>query len=196
MFKAITVTTCALLLSMVCLSTDVAVADSSNGVNSVGDQLPIGAGGSTVLTLTGSTKSSVFAGSVSIGATTQGCTAANAGSMRYNASTNQFEGCNGKAWAALGGKPTLAATESIRCSIGAGESPTDCAYIRTGSTKEVVKTSASVHDLCTINLAAGWAGGFWGQCYISGTPGGTWTIDTANYQNQQITCSATCYDFQ
>ncbi len=40
-------------------------------------------------------------GSVQVGANYAACTSANAGAIRFNASTNAFEGCNGSAWGSL-----------------------------------------------------------------------------------------------
>lgn len=45
------------------------------------------------------------AGEVRVANSGAGCSAANEGAIRYNISSKNFEGCNGSAWAALGGSP-------------------------------------------------------------------------------------------
>lgn len=42
-------------------------------------------------------------GDVQVGASNAACTSANAGAIRFNKSTNAFEGCNGTVWGAFGG---------------------------------------------------------------------------------------------
>jgi hypothetical protein len=46
-------------------------------------------------------------GYVQMGNTSVACTAARAGSIRFNTATGAFEGCNGASWQALGGGKTL-----------------------------------------------------------------------------------------
>jgi hypothetical protein len=90
-------------------------------------------------------------------------------------------------------KASLAETESVTCQIGSGVNPGPCNNSGNGS---INKNSSKPHDLCTLTTVAGWSGGLWGQCVLTGSPGNIWNIEAANYQSHQTTCKMTCYDFQ
>ncbi len=96
-------------------------AHAQEGINSVpGSDLPLGAAGQRVMTITGGQTSGVPVGNVGIGtqtprakldvageirsgSTNAACTATNAGAMRYNADSRIIEFCNGSAWTQMGG---------------------------------------------------------------------------------------------
>jgi hypothetical protein len=73
-----------------------------------GTETQLGDWNTTALTITGgltTTGNVAASGSVQVGQTSEACggTGAAAGSMRWNAATLVFEGCNGSSWQPIGG---------------------------------------------------------------------------------------------
>jgi hypothetical protein len=70
--------------------------------------LPLAVEGNAVITLTDTPNTATVTGTlnvsgpIQVGNTNQACTAQNAGAMRFNATTSNFEGCNGKMWMTFG----------------------------------------------------------------------------------------------
>src|ERR1700761_9511769 len=86
------------------------------GMNSVANELNVGAGGNVVMTVwsigaigvgNASPQATVdITGDLKIGSTGKGCGPSNEGAMRYNQQLHTPEFCNGTAWQAIGGIPS------------------------------------------------------------------------------------------
>lgn len=113
--------------------------------------------------------------------------AAGEGSQRYNYTTHQMEYCNGTAWVPPSSKPTV---------VGTYATPV------LGNRGWPVTATAPRADLCILSRTWAWDDKhrLQFQCSVTGTPGGSWTVEAefpdrnAPYASH-MQCAMTCYNF-
>jgi len=190
---------------------------AADGINSNGQDVPMGAGGSEFMVLTHDAKVGIGAnasnlpitpqtmldvgGEVRVGFTGIACTASISGAMRYNASTNIMEGCNGTTWVSLatlgmpsgavlpfnlascpnGWQPFTQAAGRTIIGVGNGSGLTERNLSDTGGEENYTISFGNLPTLVVgqggaamrgANLSGGWSGGVGSRGAETSTLGG------------------------